>query len=261
MHRVVVAAMMVGLSCYGVYGVAQSACTAAEKNADYSVDSGSSNTASVTAKINAVGDLVAITTYCYSTCTPVSVTLGSQTAVRTSVAGNPGPGNPGTGQGFIFYILSASAAGPQTLTFTASGTYTDIQTSYVDFSPSPGCTFTHHMDYPLGTGTGGTVNTPSISPSAGDLLFNFTYTNEHVDSVNSPWSCPIYSGPGESQTCEFVNTINAAAHILSAPASSIANNMTLIHDSDSWQALITSFTMLNGNPPPDPPTSLAALAR
>jgi len=236
-----------------------SVCTVTKENANYSTDNGSENTASVTANINAIGDFVAITAYCYSSCTPISVTLGAQSAIKTSISGNPGPGNPGTGQGFIFYILSSTASGSQTLTFTASGSHTDIQTSYVDFSPSAGCTFNHDVDYPVGTGTGGTVNTPSITPSAGDLLFNFTYTSEHINSVNSPWSCPIYNGQGESQTCEFVNTINAAAYIINAASGTTTNNMSLIHDTDSWQALITSFRVSNNDPPPNAPSSLTAV--
>jgi hypothetical protein len=239
-----------------------SLCMATKKNADYSADNGSATTASVTANINAVGDLVAITAWCYPACSPVSVTLGSQPAVQTSVSGINGSGSPGTGQGFIFYILSASASGSQTLTFTASGSHTDIQTSYIDFSPSAGCTFTHDVDSSVGTGTGGTANTPSITPTPGDLLFNFTYSSEHINSVNSPWSCPIYSGLGETQTCEFVNTINAAAYILGAASGSTVNNMTLIHNTDSWQALITSFAMSNNAqapPPNNPPTSLTVV--
>ncbi|HVU46967.1 MAG TPA: hypothetical protein VHD85_12610 [Terracidiphilus sp.] len=235
-------------------------CSATEKNADYSVDNGSSSSVSMNANISAVGDLVAITAYCYSACTPVSVQLGNQTAVETTIPGNPGPGSPGTGQGFIFYVLSAAAAGTQTLTFKASGSYSDIQTSYIDFGSSSGCSFKHDVDYPVGTGTGGTVNTPVITPNAGDLLFNFVYTSEHVNAVNSPWSCPIYKATGETLTCEFVNTVNTAAYILSAPSTSVASNATLIHSTDSWQSLITSFSMTGTAQTPNPPTSVKASA-
>ncbi|MGB8887752.1 MAG: hypothetical protein WCC87_13575 [Candidatus Korobacteraceae bacterium] len=234
-------------------------CSVTEQNADYSVDNGSSNTVTLTANIHAVGDLVAFTAWCYSSCAPVSVTMGGQTALQTSVSGINGSGDPGTGQGFIYYILSAASAGSPTITWTVSGSHTGIQTSYIDFSPSSGCTFAHDVDSPLGTGTGETVNTPSITPTAGDLLFNFTYSSEHIDSVNSPWSCPIYSGPGETQTCEFVNTINAAAYILSAQSGATANNMTLIHPSDTWQALITSFSMSSGSGGLNPPSNLQAM--
>ena len=185
--------------------------------------------------------------------------MGSQTALKTSVSGINGSGDPGTGQGFIYYILSAASAGSQTITWTVSGSHTGIQTSYIDFNPSEGCTFAHDVDSPLGTGTGGTVDTPSITPTAGDLLFNFTYISEHIDSINSPWSCPIYSGPGETQTCEFATTVNAAAYVLRASSGPTANNMTLIHPSDSWQALITSFSMSSGSGGPNPPSNLQAV--
>jgi hypothetical protein len=116
----------------------------------------------------------------------------------------------------------------------------------------------HDVDYPVGTGTGGTVNTPTITPNSGDLLFNFIYTTEHIDSIGAPWSCPLYTGQGESQTCEFVKTINAAAYILSAPSSSVSSNETLIHATDSWQSLISSFTLSGGAQTPNPPTSVKA---
>jgi hypothetical protein len=77
-------------------GTLFAACTASEKNADYSAV-GSGTSSSLTANINAVGDLVAITAWCYPSCTPTSVKLGGQTAVQTGVSGNPGPGSPGAG--------------------------------------------------------------------------------------------------------------------------------------------------------------------
>jgi hypothetical protein len=249
-------------------------CTATEKNAEFSADNGSEDTASLTANINAVGDLVAITAWCYPNCTAVSVTLGSQSAVATSNSGNAPittsggtPGSaPGTGRGWIYYILSAAASGSQTVTWTVSGSHTDIQVSYIDFSPSAGCHFAHNVDSPLGSYIGsnsdtgnGTINAASITPTTGDLLFNFTWTSEHINSVNSPWSCPIYV---ETGTCEFTSTINAAAYILSAASGSIANNMTDLHNTASWQALITSFSMKFGvDSPPNPPTGLTLVVQ
>jgi hypothetical protein len=244
-------------------------CTVSEKHADYSVENGSSNSVSLTATVSAIGDLVAITAWCYPGCTPVSVVLGTQTAVKTSVSGVVGPGDPATGQGFIYYILSAAAAGSQTLTWTVSGSHSGIQTSYIDFSPSAGCTFTHNVDSLLGsclsncgnTGNPGTIKAPPITPTAGDLLFNFTWSSEHVNDINSPWSCPIYAGSGETQDCQFDQTRNVAAYILSAASGSTANSTTDTHDSDTWQALLTSFTLKSGVTPPDPPTGLAALVQ
>ena len=241
-------------------------CTVAEQNADYSVENGSSNTVTLTANIQAIGDLVAFTAWCYPGCTPVSVKLGSQTAVQTTVSGVVGPGNPTTGQGFIFYILSAAVSGSQTITWTASGSHSGIQASYTDFSPSAGCHFVHHIDSPLGsclsncgnTGNPGTINAPSITPTAGDLLFNFTWSSEHVNDINSPWSCPLYLGSGETGDCQFVNTRNVAAYILSAASGPTTNSTTDTHDSDTWQALITSFSIAPNAQAPKPPTNLQA---
>ena len=233
-------------------------CTATERNANDSSENGSSNTATISATINAVGDLVAFTGWCYPSCTPVSMTLGSQTAVQTTVSGNPGPGDPGTGQGFIFYILSAAASGTQTVNWTVSGAHTSIQTSYMDFSPSEGCVFTHHVDSPLGTGTGTNINTPSITPTAGDVLFNFTWISQHITNVYSPWQCVLYA---PQYSCYFESTVNTQAYVLSASSGSTANNMSNIQSGDSWQALITSFSMKPGGPPPSPPTGLTAMVQ
>src|SRR6185437_11009831 len=235
---------------FATSGTVLAACSATEKNADYS-PVGSGTSSSVAANINAPGDLVAITAWCYASCTPTSVKLGNQTAVQTSVSGAPGPGSPGTGQGFIFYILSAAASGSQTLTFTATGGAQQTQVSYIDFSTSSGCTFSHDVDSSLGscmsncgsTGNPGTINAPSITATPGDVLFNFTWSSEHINDISSPWSCPIYSGSGETQDCQFDMTRNVAAYILSAPSGSVANNTTDTHDSDTWQALLTSFSM------------------
>jgi len=258
---------------------AASTGTATEQNANYSEDSGSANSTSVTANIHAVGDLVVITAWCHSlsgSCTPTSVTLGNQTAVQTSVSGIPSPGAQdtgqysGTGQGWIYYILSSSASGNQTLTFIATGTHTDIQTSYMDFTPSAGFTFTHHIDYPLGTSldpnTGldnghatALINAPVFTPTAGDLLFDFLYTTEHIGVIGSPWSCVIYPGiTGANNTCNFDSTVNSQAYVLSATANS-TNPNTTINAVDNWQALVTSFTLSSGGSDATPPTTPANL--
>src|SRR5277367_642023 len=243
---------------FNAAGTLFAACTATENNSDNAPLS-SSNTSSLAATISAPGDLVAIAAWCYSSCSGLSVTLGSQTAVQTSVPGNPGPGTPGTGQGFIFYILSTTASGSQTLNFTATGgSPSQTQIAYIDFTPSAGCAFKHNVDSPVGSGTGGTVNTPSITPSTGDLLFNFTWVNEHVTAVNSPWTCTPYDGSGETGDCSFNQTRNADAFVLSAASGSTANNMTNIHSTDSWEGLISSFSMSSGSPAPVAPTAPAA---
>ena len=198
--------------------------------------------------------------------------MGAQTATKTTVNGVVDSlNNPGTGQAWIYYILSAAASGSQTITWTVSGSHADIQVGYIDFSSGTGCKFTHDVDSPLGSclsagasSCNGVVKAPSITPSAsGELLFNFTWSSEHVENMipasGSPtWSCPIYSGNGQTGTCQYTNTQNVAAYILSSASGATANNTTTIHPDDTWQALLTSFSMSSVNPPPDPPTGLAA---
>jgi hypothetical protein len=253
------------------------ACTATQQNWDNSPvigfpDGGTppaSNKVSLTANIGAVGDLVVITAWCFpatfsgSGCTPVNVTLGSQTATRTSVAMNLDTGTagtPGSGQGWIYYVLSAAAAGSQTLTFNTVETQ-QLQLSYMDFKPSAGCTFAHDIDSALGAGinTGTHISAPSISATPGDLLFNFTIGSSHmVDPVGSPWVASIW----QPQLSHFLaNSVNLVTYTLNSPAGTVSNNVNTMHSSDSWQALITSFKMVgNTNTAPNPPMSVAATA-
>lgn len=231
-------------------------CAVMEHNTDYSVEGGESDTVALGASVKAIGDLVVFTGWCYQGCTPVGVTLGSQRAIKTSVSGNS---DSQTGQGFIYYILSAAGAGLQTITWKVSGVHAGIQVSYIDFNPSAGCSFVHHIDSLLGSGTGGTANTPSITPALGDLLFNFTWVSEHAESVNSPWSCSPYEGPGKTGNCQMETTRNTVGYILGASMGSIANNVNLTHPTDTWQALITSFSMVSNNTRPEPPTNLTGV--
>lgn len=243
-------------------------CTATEQNADYGADNGASTTATVTVNVHSAGDLVVFSGYCYVSCTPVSLTMGSQTATQTTVSGTGILDGPGTGQGFIFYILSAAAPGSFTATFAATGANSDIQVAYIDFSTSTGCRFTHDVDYPLGSSglacegnnNCGPMNQPAFTPAPGDVLYNFGYTSGHVTGQGSPWLCPVYNGPGETGTCQFATTVQEDAYVLSAPSGPMSVNMTDLHPSDLWQSLVTSFTMTNG-PAPNPPTSLTAVAR
>ena len=254
------------LVSFSARGLLAAACIQpTEKNADYS-EPANSNTVTMAVKVNAVGDGVMFTAWCYTSCTPTSINMASQTAVQTSIGGSPGPGSPGSGQGFIFYILSASASGSLSATFTANGSPSQVQMSYVDFAPGAGCQFVHDVDSPLGSclsncgtsGNPGIINAPSITPTAGDLLFVFTWSSEHVNDINSPWSCPVYTGSGETGDCQFDQTRNVAGYILSAASGSTANNTTDTHRSDTWQALITSFSEVSASTP-NPPTGLAVV--
>ena len=225
-------------------GVCWAACTATEKNANYSAFS-STTTASLTATVDGARDLIIFSAWCYQTCTPTSLVLGSTNAVLTSTH-TPGTtvGIDGlhTGQGYIYYILSASASGSFTATFTQSGG-SQTQMSYIDYSISSGCAAIHHLDSTIGTGTGGgTANAPTISGVSGDVLFNFVVNTQHVNAAaGSPWSCPTYAGTGD---CSFDTTRNGVAYILSG-GSSDTTNWGLINSSTGWESVISSFSMTN----------------
>src|SRR6185312_13640455 len=235
-------------------GVLFAACTATEQSADYSPVGTTTATLSTgvlsdgqthTMNVAANGDLVAITGWCFQTCTPTGVTLGSQTAIADTTH-TPGTtiGIDGlhTGQAYIYYVLAANASGNQTLTFTVTGS-SQVQVSYIDFKPSAGCVFSHDKDSSVGSATGGgTANSPSLSGVSGDVLVGWTVTTQHVNSpVNSPWSCPSYVGMGETQTCNIDVTQNGQAYILSAGAGTISNNWMLINSSTGYEAILTSF--------------------
>jgi hypothetical protein len=237
-------------------GTLFAACTATAQNHGDSPLTGfpsgpGSSSVSLTATVAAVGDLVVIAAYCFPIntfsggCTPTAVTLGSQNATQTSVSMNPDPGTsgtPGSGQGRIYYILSAAASGSQTLSFSISDGNQQLQVSYIDFKPSAGCVFSHDIDSPLGANTAvsGTFTLPSFTPSAGDVLFNFTITSTHmVDPVGSPWSTLTWTNGSHF----LENSIQLAAYDLSAPGGSVANDANTLHTGDSLQSLITSFSM------------------
>lgn len=270
MRRCIVSALAAWLSCSGVFAT----CTATQENWDNSPvlgfpDGGTppiSTSVSLMANINSVGDLVVITAWCFPPtftgggCTPKNVMLGSQTAVRTTVAMNLDigtAGTPGSGRGWIYYVLSATASGLQTLTFNTVETQ-QLQVSYMDFKASTGCTFSHDVDSPLGTtNVGSHISVPSITATQGDLLFNFTITASHmVDPVGSPWAPSIW----QPQLSHFLaNSVNLVVYNLSAPSGPVSNNANTLHAGDSVQALITSFKISPNDPPPNPPTSLTSV--
>jgi hypothetical protein len=235
-------------------GTLAAACTSTLKNADYgevgsgataTLVSGTSGGITHTSAINSLGDLIAITAWCFPNCTNPTVTVGNQVATGIGVH-SPGTtiaGGLTTGQAYIFYVLAAQFVGSPTFTLIAPGA-SQTQVSYMDFQPSSGCVYTHDIDAPAGTGTTAPVNAPTISGITGDLLFNFTVSSEHVtDPLGSPWSAPTYNLTGESQSHYFNNTVNGAAYVLAAATSSVSNNWTTIHSTDAWESVITSFKM------------------
>jgi hypothetical protein len=216
-------AALVG-SCFG-------ACTATHSHGGGGTDNGSATSATVSATIGAVGNLVIIPVWCYASCTLGSVTLGSQAATQI---GTTAAADANAGQPTIFYILSANTSGTLTITANVSGTHSDVQVGYHDFTPSAGCTFSHNVDSGYGTGSGTTVNTPSITATVGDVEFMFTAVSSAVSTINAPWT----------QGASYTTSANADGYILSASGSATANNVTM--SSGSWRALGTSFAMSTG---------------
>ena len=176
-----------------------------------------------------------------------TLSVGSDTATRTTVTGTR---RATTGQPFIFYDI-ASAAGSQTISWVPSGSITGVQLqlAYYEFVPSGGCTFFHDIDSMLGTGDAVTINTPSITPTgAGEVLYNFTAYQGDTTAVNSPWTCNVYGGSGETGSCFFTVTQNSQSYVLSSSAGSTANNLTGNNSSPigNWQGLLTSFGLSSG---------------
>lgn len=202
----------------------------------YSAESGVNTNATMTATANA-GDLMVIVAWCSITCGAGTVTFGSQSAVQTSVSGNSSSTN---GQARLFYILSVTTGGSATLTFAPTSTWTHAQVAYYAFSYAAGCTFTHNIDSTLGTGTGTAINTPSITPTAGDLVFNFTWVDTHITALGSSWYCNDQVTTGD---CTFNATKNVDAYILGSAGTSTANSMTNLNVTDNWQGLLSSFTL------------------
>jgi len=213
---------------------------------------GSSGSPSTSAFVNQVGDLIITTPWCITngstTCTVTSPLAGSDTMTDITVDGT---NSSSTGQGHIYYVLSASAAGTQTITFTPSGTFLHAQIAYWDYTPSPGCTFSHHTDFSLGSGTGTAVNLPSFTPTTGDLLFAFAFVSNHTSSVNSgsfPWACRAFLiGATATQDCTLQNTINASEYMLANPGGTMNVDFTQLA-ADPWQVLATSFTLSGSSP-------------
>jgi len=211
---------------------------------DYGTEVASGNP-TATANITQLGDLVVVYTWCLTDCTVTSVTVGSQTATATSVIGNTGST---AGQPRLYYVLSTTAVGAQTVTMTTSGGgFTEAQVAYAEFIPSAGCPVTHDVDSALASGaTGATITTPSITPSAaGEILFGFTTVFSHATSVGSPWTCYQFDGAGENVSCFTNNTVNAWAFVLNSSSGATANNVTQL-SSNPWQALLTSFRTSSG---------------
>jgi hypothetical protein len=205
---------------------------------DYSPQGNSSAHPTISSLISHAGSLVVAMGWCTVTCGPGTMTVGSDSLTQTSVSG---VSNATEGQAFLYYVLATSAAGTQNLVFTPTGSWTNDQNAYISFITGPGCQFVHDVDSSLGSGGPSVTSatTPSYSPTAGDVMFNFTWVGLHCLTVNSPWQAHNYALSGENNSLFTNTTVNSLSYNLSAPGGSQANNIGMI--SSSYQALLTSF--------------------
>ena len=207
----------------------------------YGSEISASGNPTVATKIVNVGDLVVVRPWCLTNCTISSVTVGSQSATQTSVAGATGST---AGQPYLYYVLSSTQNGAITTTMNTTGTFTNAQVSYAEFVPTAGCTCAHDVDSILaGAATGATITTPTITPSgAGELLFGFTPVFSHATAIGSPWSCNYFLGTGQTDSCFDGGTVNAWTYILNGSSGATSNNVTQL-SSNPWQAILTSFKL------------------
>lgn len=225
------------------------------------------------------GDLIAIYAWCddgnnnfvVGGCTPVSVTMGTNTVKRVGVATNPMPmggpaGDSGTGQAWIYYVLSAAAAN-QTITFTTVENV-QLQVAYIDFQPSAGYTFTHDstMEAVLGFGQSTTADAPTYSLSsinAPALILNLTICSTHcnanpADGFPAPFSSFQW---GSTMFFEIQQTANAFVYKLNASAGSYTTNVGVLNGG-RWQSLTASFKLVSASSStPAAPTGLNAIVK
>ena len=231
----------IALAAFRASGATGTTCSWSPIDNDVSTSAtGTNPTASKTVIEHNLGDLLNINAMCTSSCTP-TVTFGSETVTQTSVTGTS---SASTGQARQYYVLSTAHTGSASMSMATTGGATQAQISYREFASNYGCTAAHDVDSSVGTGTGLTANTPSYTPSAGDLaeMFTLAGTGTHVSSVNSPWSCTIYYN-STSNACEHPTTENADGFILGTSGSSISNNMSQLTPGGAWQAIGDSFTL------------------
>lgn len=139
----------------------------------------------------------------------------------------------GAGQSWIFYKFSATG-GATTITATF-GTHVGSQYIWVREWSGVG---TGSLNTDLaGTATGATINTPSITNTAGDLLYVVCQFGGTINSIGSPWHAddsPTNIQNGESDE-----------YILSGSGSSTATNFGTT-GSNTWHCMGASFTPSGG---------------
>jgi len=148
----------------------------------------------------------------------------------TVTANSPsGTNGPSAGISFLAYILSAPGNAHKTVTATfGAGAGTPAKSIFImEFSVTSG-TASFRGDA-AGSGTGTTVNTPTITAGSGDLLFSHIAPSGHVNSAGGSWICP------ETLPVAFGD---GAAYILSASGNTALNYATT---NGTWDSMGMAF--------------------
>jgi len=193
-------------------------------------------------QVHRSGDLIVLYPWCNTTCTTAAPTIGSD----TGTLGVTAPGSNTSGQPYLYYILSSSAAGKKTMAWSPTGSPTQVQLYMQEYTPNPSCPAAQHDVSASGTGTlsGSTsLTSPSITATAGDLEVNFTAVSIHaISPIGSPWSCVVFQqGTTPSQDCTTKLTVNIMGFITSASGSSTSNNVTTNSIGADWQVVMDSY--------------------
>lgn len=194
----------------------------------------------IAAHLAHTGNVVITAGFVVSSASAVSVGNGTDTFTQGFV----GTSSSDTGQVYIHYLLNNTLAGSQTITATITGAHTAAQIGYLELIPSAKCTPSFHLASSVGTGTGATANTPSITATAGDLEFVYTApgSGNHAGSTNSPWNCNYLNS--NAGTCQYITSQSNFGYILSASGSATANNTPLPTGAGStWQAGEIALTL------------------
>lgn len=202
--------------------------------------------------VNSQHDLVVMGVWCRDSCTvsdisvnvTPAVSIASGNIVQTSITS---PQNDTFGQARLFYIADAPSqlVGSHTLSMTITGgtppsgqNHVQYQIWYMDFSVTVGYHFIHHLDSNFATGTGSTVNQPSIT-APGDLIVFFEDPDGHTNTINSPWTATAWAPDFFQAT---TNSSNGIGYILHGPSSSVSVNASVQYGIPSWGSMITTFT-------------------
>jgi hypothetical protein len=196
--------------------------------------------------IHAVGDTLIIVASCDGTAGCTYALSGIGTGVT---AGETGTADVANQQPRIYYVLSSSVSGSQTLSVTVTGTsVANNQVAFYDFTPNKAFTVVHDSAADGdGTCTSSASGTPvcttstAVTPTAGDFMMWQGVVNTHlIAPAGLPNGCVQFS---ETFNCTLQNTINMSPFNFNAPASSQAATFKTIGNSDTMQIISTGFKL------------------